>query len=477
MAVHAFMVVLEEPKFDVEREARKFGVIDEIYVDPKQPTHVYVKYKQGDWNRVHPAAVEQLYSEIQPPLEEPPVEQRPVELQCLEIQQPLEESPVEQPPVELQSIDCSFLPVSAVRAHAFDVGESTGMDEIRKALVEADPFASWWPFVLAGIVFVIGTVRTYMGGQPCPNTNTVPGRVCVVTGATGGIGREVCRELVRRQVRHLVVACRQPEQGDALCAALRKEAPDCTYEVVPLDLRSFDSVRRFVRQVQNSHRTLDALVNCAGVIFPPGGRTADGFEQHLQCNFLSHFLLTQLLLPELSRSPHGGRIVHVSAHGYTAAKITDRDDPLNLQQPLGAGRDAFAHSKLAIVMAGRVLAKQLAREGSNVTINSCSPGLVRGTGHLRHSPIMQALFAKVITYPWMWLFMKNPAQGAHTIIRLVTDPALAASSGDFYNDCERVELTELAKDDELAERLFRAALRAVGLSDGQLRNELPEAQD
>uniref|UniRef100_A0A182PFA6 Ketoreductase domain-containing protein n=1 Tax=Anopheles epiroticus TaxID=199890 RepID=A0A182PFA6_9DIPT len=338
------------------------------------------------------------------------------------------------------------------------------MDEIKKALVEADPFASWWPFLLAGIVFVIGTVRTYMGGQPCPNGNAVPGRVIIVTGAAGGIGREVCRELARRQAGCLILACRSTEQGDALREQLRRDAPDCVCEVRTIDLRSFDSVRRFVRQVQTQHPVVDALVNCAGVIFQPGGRTADGYEQHLQCNHLAHFLLTELLRPQLARSAHGGRIVHVSAHGYTAAKIPDRDDPLNLRQAGQSGRDAFAHSKLAIVLGGRALAGRLAADGSRTTVNCCTPGLVRGTGHLRHSPIMRALFAKVLTFPWMWLFMKSPAQGAHTIVRLVTDPELGRSNGDFFNDCERVEVSELARDDELADRVYRASLQAVGLA-------------
>ncbi|KFB38935.1 short-chain dehydrogenase [Anopheles sinensis] len=346
------------------------------------------------------------------------------------------------------------------------------MEEIKTALAEADPFASWWPFVLAGIVFVVGTVRTFMGGQPCPNGNTIPDRVIVVTGACGGIGREVCRELARRKAHQLVLGCRSTEQGAALKELLRREAAECRVEVLPLDLRSFDSVRRFVRQVQASHRAVDALVNCAGVIFHPPERTPDGFEPHLQCNFLSHFLLTQLLRPNLARSPNGvGRVVNVSAHGYTAGKIANREDPLNLHlaTPI-SGRDAFAHSKLAIVLASRILARKFAAgpqedHSTGVTVNCCSPGLVRGTDHLRHSPIMKALFAKVLTYPWMWLFMKSPVQGAQTIVRLVTDPELAATSGEFFNDCERVELSEIAKDDELAERLYREAMKAVGLEE------------
>ncbi|XP_049538655.1 retinol dehydrogenase 12 [Anopheles darlingi] len=340
------------------------------------------------------------------------------------------------------------------------------LEEIKGALGEADPFATWWPFIIAAIVFVIGTVRAYMGGQPCPNGNAIPGRLVVVTGASGGIGSAVCRELARRNAQ-LVLACRgNPDQQQHLRAELiRAGATDV--EVLALDLASLDSVRRFARQLLARHPAIDVLVNCAGVIFHPPGPTVDGFEPHLQCNFLAHLLLTQLLLPALARSPHGppGRIVNVVAHGYTAGRIAHpTDDPLNQRhQPPASGRDAFSHSKLAIVLASRALAKRLP---PTTTINCCTPGLVRGTGHLRHSPIMRALFARILTYPWMWLFMKSPAQGAQTIVRLVTDPELNGHTGGLYNDCEPVELTDLAKDEQLAERLYRAALEAVGLSEG-----------
>lgn len=69
---------------------------------------------------------------------------------------------------------------------------------------------------------------------------------------------------------------------------------------------------------------------------------------------------------------------------------------------------------------------------SKITVNACSPGLVRGTDHLRHSPIMRALFARAITYPWMWLFMRSPYQGAQTMVRLATDPELSKTSGEFF---------------------------------------------
>ena len=105
---------------------------------------------------------------------------------------------------------------------------------------------------------------------------------------------------------------------------------------------------------------IDVLVNNAGVIFQPSNLlTVDGFETHLQVNYLSHFLLTQLLLPQLLRSENG-RVVNVSAHAHAAAKM-DFDDPLNVGTWAMKfhARDAFSHSKLAVVLATKWLAREL----------------------------------------------------------------------------------------------------------------------
>ncbi|XP_039433889.1 retinol dehydrogenase 13 [Culex pipiens pallens] len=337
------------------------------------------------------------------------------------------------------------------------------MDEIKAALADADPFSSWWPFVISGVVFLITTVRMYMGGQACPNSNSIRDLVVVVTGAAGGIGKELCKELAGRRSAHVIMACRNLDKADQARQSIVRELPGAELELLALDLRSFDSVRRFVREVQSRHAKVDVLINNAGIIFHPQERTVDGFEAHLQCNYLGHFLLTQLLLPLLGRSEQG-RVINVAAHGYTAGKMTI-EDPLNIGSwaPGFHARDAFAHSKLAVVMASRQLAARLRKAKSAITVNSCSPGLVRGTEHLRHSPIMRALFARTLTYPWMWLFMKSPYQGIQTMVRLATDPALRDTSGEYFNDCEITEITELAKDDQLGEKLFKETMKALKL--------------
>lgn len=175
---------------------------------------------------------------------------------------------------------------------------------------------------------------------------------------------------------------------------------------------------------------MDILINNAGVTFHPFKRTLDEFETHLQVNYLGHFLLTHLLLPMLNKSKQG-RVINVSAHAYSSGKMSI-DDPLGITNlaPVFHPRDAFAHSKLAINLWTRKLAKTLS--STSITVNCLTPGLVRGTKHMRQSPIMRAFSTKMLMWPCMFVFMKKPYQGAQTAIYLATDEKIKATSGEYF---------------------------------------------
>lgn len=138
---------------------------------------------------------------------------------------------------------------------------------------------------------------------------------------------------------------------------------------------------------EQNHRAIDGLINQAGIMCNPFELSDDGYEMHLQVNYLGHFLLTALLLPLLNKSAQG-RVVNVSAHAYQSGKIA-LDDPLNVDTLEVNGeasfhaRHAFSHSKMAVLLTTRYLAKRAKEGRSKVTINCCTPGLVRGTGHFR----------------------------------------------------------------------------------------------
>lgn len=172
---------------------------------------------------------------------------------------------------------------------------------------------------------------------------------------------------------------------------------------------------------------IDIVINNAGVTFHPYKKTEDGFETHLQVNYLSHFLLSYLLIPMLKKSKQG-RIINVAAHAYATGKMSI-DDPLSNLSTLHP-RDAFAHSKLAIVLSNKKMAKLL--KSTKITFNCLTPGLVRGTNHMRQSPIMRSFSAKILMLPWMWIFMKTPNQGAQTAIYLAIDNSLSNVTGEYF---------------------------------------------
>lgn len=175
---------------------------------------------------------------------------------------------------------------------------------------------------------------------------------------------------------------------------------------------------------------MDILINNAGVTFHPFAKTADDFETHLQVNYLGHFLLTHLLEPMLKKSKQG-RIINVSAHAHIAGEMSI-DDPLGITNlaPQFHPRDAYSHSKLAINLWSKKMAKLLT--STSITVNCLTPGLVRGTNHMRQSPIMRAISTKLIMFPCMWIFMKTPILGAQTAIYLATDEKIKTTSGEYF---------------------------------------------
>ncbi|XP_067617150.1 retinol dehydrogenase 13 isoform X2 [Eurosta solidaginis] len=310
-----------------------------------------------------------------------------------------------------------------------------------------------------------------MSGQRCPNNNQIRDQIVVITGANSGIGFEIAKALAARGGR-IVLACRNMVAAERAAKVIKRELvcqriypkdaeAEFFVEARYLDLCSFASVHHFAHRITGEFERIDVLINNAGIIFGrAGARTIDGFDEHLQVNYLSHFLLTQLLLPHLRRSPSGGRVINVTAHAHMAAKI-DFDDPLNVGtwSVNFHAREAFAHSKLTVLLATRWLARIL--KGTPVTVNCCTPGLVRGTRHLRNSPLMSAISVKLMTLPWRWLFMKNPFEGAQCAIRLATDPKLKNVSGEYFNDCEVAQSSFQGRDIALAKQLYMQTIKEL----------------
>jgi NAD(P)-dependent dehydrogenase (short-subunit alcohol dehydrogenase family) len=194
------------------------------------------------------------------------------------------------------------------------------------------------------------------------------GRTVVITGANSGIGRAAARALAAKGAR-VVLAVRDLAKGRAAAATMTGDVV-----VHRLDLADLASVRAFA---EDFTEPIDVLINNAGLMVPPLGRTADGFELQFGTNHLGHFALTNLLLPRIR-----GRVVTVSSSGHRAGTIDFED--LNWERRPYRAFPAYAQSKLANLLFTAELQRRLAEAGSPVLATAAHPGLAATNllGHL-----------------------------------------------------------------------------------------------
>ncbi|MER5768216.1 oxidoreductase [Streptomyces sp. NPDC001985] len=193
------------------------------------------------------------------------------------------------------------------------------------------------------------------------------GRTAVVTGANSGIGLITARELARKGAR-VVLACRSEERGRQAEGLIRGAVPSAEVECRRLDLGDLASVREFAARLP--HDRLDLLINNAGVMALPQGRTADGFETQFGVNHLGHFALTGLLLPRLLGTA-GARVVTVSSGMHALANLDMGD--LNSERHYRRWI-AYGRSKTANLLFTHELARRLAAAGSEVVAAAAHPG-------------------------------------------------------------------------------------------------------
>lgn len=197
------------------------------------------------------------------------------------------------------------------------------------------------------------------------------------------------------------------------------------------------------------------LVNNAGIYQCPYTKTEDGFEMQLGVNHLGHFLLTHLLL-DLLKTSAPSRIVVVSSKLYKYGHINF--DDLNSENNYSKAF-CYSQSKLANLLFTLELARQL--EGTRVTVNALTPGIVR-TRLGRHVQI--PLLAKPLFYLASLVFFKSPLEGAQTPLYLACSPEVEGVSGKCFANCEEEELMAKATDEQAAKKLWDISRRMVGLA-------------
>lgn len=269
------------------------------------------------------------------------------------------------------------------------------------------------------------------------------GKVCLITGATSGIGKEIARGLSSLGAT-VAVAGRNREK----CESAVQDTKSDSYFVA--DLSSQAEVRGLAAEFSSRYDRLDVLVNNAGVFLADRKVTAEGIEHTLAVNHLAPFLLTNLLIDRLKASAPS-RVITTSSTAHKAGNM-DFDD-IHFEKRRYSGIAAYSQSKLANILFTRELARRLA--GTHVTANCFHPGAVR-------TNLVQGG-----SYGLMWKaagpFMVSPEKGADTAVYLASSEEVAGMTGGYFVKRRQEKSSEVSYGEETAKKLWKLSERLTGL--------------
>ncbi|VDP77132.1 unnamed protein product [Echinostoma caproni] len=309
----------------------------------------------------------------------------------------------------------------------------------------------------------------------------IPGRleekIAIVTGSNSGIGLYTAAELARRGAT-VIMACRSVERAETARTKMLADYgaanpdwmkndvadPSVTSSLKPieasqliiekLDLGSLESVREFANRILKKYPKIHYLINNAGLALEEFSTTKDGFEQTIGVNHLGHFLLTELMLPAL-KAAAPSRIINVASKLHFYGQLCKPD--LQPTERNYTQVSAYSSSKLANVMHAVELSKRL--EGTNVTVVSLSPGIVKTELHENFKSVTMRLLHVVL----------KPLQitawdGAQTTLYTVLVDKL--TPGGYYSNCALKEPNSKVNNEQERKWFWEKSCELVGLANG-----------
>jgi NAD(P)-dependent dehydrogenase (short-subunit alcohol dehydrogenase family) len=276
------------------------------------------------------------------------------------------------------------------------------------------------------------------------------GKVCLITGATSGIGKATAMGLADMGASVVMVG-RDRDKGEAALAEIKEGSPNASVNLLLADLSSQEEIRSLADEFKEAYPRLDVLINNAGVIRSERVTTVDGIEMTFAVNHLAYFLLTNLLLDVLKASAPS-RIVNV-ASGEQRNGTIDFDDLQGEKEYKTA--KAYGQSKLATVLFTYELARRL--EGTGVSVNCLHPGVVGtnlGSG-------VSGVFG--FTVRALRPLMKSPEKGAETSIYLASSPEVEGLSGRYFVKKAESRSSGASHDERLARRLWEVSAELAHL--------------
>lgn len=264
-------------------------------------------------------------------------------------------------------------------------------------------------------------------------------QIILITGSTDGIGKITALKLAKENPRILVHG-RNEEKVKKVVDEIKAKTDNEKIEGLTADFSSLNEVRKFAGDLKKEYRSIDVLINNAGVGFADERYSKDSYELRFAVNYLAPFLLTNLLLP-LVKNAAPSRIVNVSSAGQSPVNFND----IMLEKNFNSVQ-AYCQSKLALIMFTIDLADKL--KDGNVTVNSLHPGTYLNTNMVRRSDIT----------PW-----GDPESGADAEVFLATSKSLNNTTGKYFNIKTETKADSQAYDKEARKRLWKLSLELTNL--------------
>ncbi len=278
------------------------------------------------------------------------------------------------------------------------------------------------------------------------------GKVCIVTGSSSGIGKEIALALANMSAT-VVNVVRNRERGEKALNVIINKTVSHAADLMICDISSMESIKQFANEFRHKYDRLDVLINNAGTFVGKRQITIDGFERTLAVNYLAPFLLTHELLP-LLKSSVPSRVINLGSGLHGRGKI-DFDD-LQSEKEYGAAK-TYAKSKLMLVMYTYELAKRL--ESIGVTVNIVEPGFVAtNLGKNSGSRLLSLVFS--MTRP----FQISAKKGADPIVYLASSDQVKDLTGKCFLKLREKTTAKISYDREMQKLLWDATFELLGLS-------------
>ena len=278
------------------------------------------------------------------------------------------------------------------------------------------------------------------------------GKVCIITGATSGVGLEASKRLAKGGA-HIVMVCRNLKKAECIGKKI-KATCNVPVDIVIADFSRLDEVRNAAASIMKNYPKIDVLINNAGLHSTTRTYTSEGFEMVFCVNHLASFLFTQLLMNRLKESAPA-RIIQVNSEGHRFNGLDLQD--INWKKRHYNGYKSYGASKTAQLLTVWELADRL--KDSDVTINAMHPGDVKTNIGNNNGWLYKLFFHLVI-----WPFLKNPAISGEAIYYLASAPEMRDVSGRFFNLTIDEKPAAHALDRSMGKCIWALSMKMTGLA-------------